>query len=456
MTFSSDHPPSVSIDGMLMDSQTTVAVLDEAKRRPKVEEITLRSVTIDTSVARAASELFSDPQRLWKKADIVHCTGQNAKIIKAMICRTKHLSFTGSVPIAHNPRYCLDEECMRAIGHALQNCKSLDVLSLRGTRLDRASLQAFAEGLSKSTSLETLQLSHCAMEIQDVPILAEALRSNRHLKALSMAHCKIGSAQPSEESANQLCQVLESLASHPRLEVLNLLGMYCTDDAMDALGELLRAPQSALWHLGLKNNGRRPEDKLNVHSIFEALSSNKTLTYLQVSGNNVDDEDMEQLAKILAGTNNTLRALSLPANKISAPGIDAFAKRLSEMRGLRFLDLQRNDFPESSKQAMIAALKDNAELERLDLDGKFDEMKSYYLGLNKGGRRLLQSGNNTPLGLWPIVLERASRLPFNRARPFAHLDILFNLVRGPAVFRSTLKRGGEEIEAQPKRKRLRT
>jgi hypothetical protein len=446
MTFSSEHTPTVSIDGMLMDSQTTAAVLNEARRRPKVKELTLRSVTIDATVAKAADELFADPDRVWKKIELIHCTGRNAQIIKASICRTKHFAFTGSVPIAHNPRYSLDIDCMKAVGSALDDCKSLTVLSLKGSRLDRAGLEAFGAGLAKNTSLETLQLSHCGFEVPDVPILSSALATNQHLTALSMAHCKIGALPFAEESTNQLCLLLESLVSHPTLQVLNIFGMYCTRRAMDALSSLIRAPRSVMWHLGLKNNVRHPDDKLTVTGLFRALEVNIALTYLQVSGNNVGDDDMEQLAQIVADSNNTLRALNLTANNIGDDGIVAFANKLPGMKGLRLLDVQRNPFTETSKLKIIAALKDNTELERLDLDGKFDGTKAYYLGLNKGGRRLLQSGNNTPLALWSLVLERINRLPFNRSLPHAHLDILYILVRGPVLFQSRLKRT-RDVEA---------
>ncbi len=463
MTFPSEHSPTVSIDGMLMDSQTTAAVLREAKRRSKVNELTLRSVTIDAIVARAADDLFSDPDRIWRKVELIHCTGHNAQVIKASIVRTKHFAFTGSVPIAHNPRYSLDAESMEALGDALKECTSLTVLSLKGTRLDRAGLQAFGDGLGKSQLLETLQLSHCAIEVADVSILSSALQTNQHLTALSMAHCKIGAAPLSEESTVALCILLECLVDHPTLQVLNLFGMYCTDRAMDALSSLLRAPRSALWHLGLKNNVRHPEDKLIVTNLFQALGVNTALTYLQVSGNNVDDPDIEQLAEIITDSNKTLRALTLTANNIGDGGINSLAQRLPDMQGLRLLDLQRNPFTDSSKVAIITALKENSELERLDLDGKFDETKAYYLGLNKGGRRLLQSDNNIPPGLWPLVLERTNRLPFSRSLPHAHLDVLYNLVQGPALFQSRAKRsrtasvsdGGNNDLEEPAKKRAR-
>jgi Ran GTPase-activating protein (RanGAP) involved in mRNA processing and transport len=477
MTFTTAQSPSVSIDGMLMDSATIASVLREAKNRPHVKELTLRNVTLDDTVARAAQDLFTatdtptDTTRMWSKIETIHCTGHSSRIIQATLPRTQQFSFTGSVPIAHNPRYSLDLSSLQALGQALKECKSLTTLSLKGTRLSRPGLQAFCAGLAESDSLQTLQMSHCAMDAQDVALLASALAQNKHLTALSLAHCKWGptttttttTVNPNINNNNytstnnnneedrhaHFCRLLESLVSHPMLQSLNIYGIYCTPRAMQALSALLMrgggAPTStrtnttttttsSLWHLGLKNNLRHPEDKLHVTNLLQALEHNTSLSYLQLSGNNVDDDDMEQLAQIVTHSNDTLRALSLTANNIGDAGIRSFARRLPDMTTLRYLDVQRNPFTDDSKTEIIAALKYNMELERLDLDGTWDATKSFYLRLNKGGRRLLQSGNDTPLGLWPLVLERANGLPFGRNQPHAHLDVLYCLVQGPAVF----------------------
>jgi hypothetical protein len=73
MTFS-ENSPSLSIDGMLMDSATIASVLREAQERTHVKELTLRNVAIDRVIAEAAESLFSQ-NRNWIKIDTIHCTG---------------------------------------------------------------------------------------------------------------------------------------------------------------------------------------------------------------------------------------------------------------------------------------------------------------------------------------------------------------------------------------------
>jgi Ran GTPase-activating protein (RanGAP) involved in mRNA processing and transport len=473
MTFTSGTSPSLAIDGMLMDSATIASVLREATKRSHVIELTLRNVAIDDVVAIAAEELFG-LQRQWTKLDLIHCTGFIHRIVQASITKMQQFSFTGSVPIAHNPRYSLDVASLRALGSALQDCPRLTLVSLKGTRLSRAGLASFCDdGLAKSTSLQTLQMSHVALEANHVSLLSNALAQNQHLTALSLAHCKFGlfsnnnhnnnnnntnisntnngmAANNNADDVNvnvnanhnnnldthsstQFATLLESLVPHPTLESLNIYGIYCNEQSTQALSQLLRT-SSCLWHLGLKNNLRHPEDKLTVTNLINALQDNTQLTYLQLSGNNVDNADMEALSRILTH-NTTLRALSLTANAIGDDGLLSVATRLPDMKALRYLDVQRNKFSERSKGPIVQALQENMELERLDLDGTWDALKSYYLSLNKGGRRLLQSSNNCPLSLWPLVLERANTLPFGRNQPHANVNVLYCLLlQGPVLF----------------------
>jgi hypothetical protein len=453
MTFSDT---SVSIDGMLVDSATIAGILREAKERPTVVELTFRNVAIDRIIVIALQDLLTHASQKWQKLETIHCTGEIGAVIRAATSNdyVQQFCFTGSVPIAHNPRYSLDTPSLQALGRAMQkpNSKNLSCLCLKGTRLTRQSLTLLSDGLSKSSSLQTFRMSHCAMEASDLAILASALGRNRHLTVLLLAHCKLNG----DDHADNFAILLESLMHHPTLQCFSVYGMTCSTRATQALADMLTSSACRLWHLGLKNNLNTPEDKLHVTTLIQALRNNTTLTYLQLSGNNVDDDDMESLAEILTHHNTTLRGLGLTANNIGSAGLRSFATRLTDMRGLRFLDVQRNHFDQTSKDEIIAALVNNMELERLDLDGTYHEQKSFYLGLNKGGRRLLLN-SNASLALWPLVLERACKLTFGRNRPFAHLDVVYCLVRGPALFQPSKRRlndlEAEEQQPSPKRRR---
>ncbi|KAG7342438.1 leucine rich repeat LRR-containing protein [Nitzschia inconspicua] len=513
ITFSERHASTLNIDGQLMDSATISSVLKEAKNRSIVKELLLRNVQVDELVAEGMEELFQNSGKVWTKTEAIHCTGLISRMIRALLPYTSHFGFTGNVPIAHNPRYGLDRDSLEALGsqllsqgdHHMNNDAttttrgqedasslrpSLQTLSIKGTRLTNPGFSCFCEGIRASKSLSTLQLSSCALEGEDVILLASALRENQHLKSFSLADCRFGNVPPqdssmplsdgvsSDESVTSTSSLpdiaegetitqstnninpqshfpilLEALVQHPALEALNIFGMCCNDLSMKALGDMLQFPYSKLWHLGLKNNLSHPEDKVNVSLLLQALAQNTSLTYLKVSGANLNDDDVSEIARILADCNSTLHALSITDNAFGDPGLLSFAHRLADMKGLRYLDVQRNPITISSKKAIVSALKDNAEIERLDLDGTLDAKKSWWLCLNRAGRRLLSRADSVPTSLWPIILERASKLHYGRNQYSINYDVMYYMLRRmPWLFEiATMK---EENVEDDSRKRL--
>jgi Ran GTPase-activating protein (RanGAP) involved in mRNA processing and transport len=504
MTFSERHANTINIDGQLMDSATIAGVLREAKNRPQVHEMTLRNVQIDETVAKGIDDLFQT-NKVWTKVESIHCSGMLSRVIRASIPWTQQFLFTGNVPIAHNPRYGLDDDSLKAIGEELerdninnsnvasitsgQNLRpALTTLSLKGSRLAEQGFRRFCEGLAQSATLETLQMSCCALENEDVILLASALRRNKHLKSFSLADCRFGSLSRSippsnasaaasfsesevdveeEEEEETFTQstnntspqshfplVLEALAHHPTLESLNVYGMFCNDQSMEALGEMLKSQETKLWHLGLKNNIRHPEGKVNVRPILQALRQNTLLTYLKLTGANFNDEDVDTLSSILAESNWTLRGLSITDNAIGDQGLLAFASRMANMKGLRYLDVQRNTITDRSKKAMVAALEDNVEIERLDLDGSWDPNKSRWLCLNRGGRRLLQDSDSVRPSLWPLILDRAYKMQFGRNQSAANVDVVYYMIRRlPSLFETASFTITEETDRLKRKRR---
>lgn len=208
--------------------------------------------------------------------------------------------------------------------------------------------------------------------------------------------------------------VLEALVDHPKLESLKIYDMVCNERALEAIGKIISVPESRLRVLGLKNNLSHPRSSLPGVSqyLLPALSKNNNLTYLKLSGNNLNDEHMIQVGRTITESRTLIQTLSLSDNLISN-SLLPLASRLNNAKSLRCLDLLRNPIQKESKKAMVASLKNNVHLERLDLDGSWDDEKFWWLSLNKGGRRALQA-KNIPSSLWPTILERAYRIPIRK------------------------------------------
>jgi len=486
----------LNIDGFFYDSSAFTSILrgtdgfNNNNQPFQSREITFRNVSIDANVLQGANKLLQDRNISAFRSqnretdhlntitntniEIIHCSGLVSELIRIVLPKTRKFGFTGNIPIAHN----LDTEGLSVIGNNLrstginasvpfqtddihgddQGDKNRDVrlksLVLKGTRLEGSGFIHFCDGLGVNTTLEDLQLSNCILEEDDVLLLASALRKNRNLKSIFFANCKFGTkTRPlfnshddygveTTQSINNiypqinLPNVLEAMICHPTLQSLKIYDMCCNERAIHAIGDILNSPESKLRYLGLKNNLSHPKSKLPgvSHHLFQALSHNRYLTYLKLSGNNLNDKNMIELGRILTGSKTSIQTLSISNNLIS-DGLLPLASRLSVAKSLRCLEIQRNPITDQSKKAMIAALKNNVQLERLDLDGSWDEEKFRWLSLNRGGRRVLQTSGkkSMPSSLWPTILERAYNTQFKRnskqSSSIANVEVVYYLIR---------------------------
>ena len=457
---------------MLNTDEFCVNTNNSNNQRFESREIIFRNISIDATVLRGVRELLAHKSNnnnapiipnFYSKGkenndhsraianntdiDIIHCSGLVSELIRIVLPTARRFGFAGTIPIAHN----LDTEGLGIIGENLRKTRAqneddnqvdkdtdstvrLKSLVLKGTRLESSGFHHFCEGLGNNTTLEELQLSTCILEEEDVILLASTLRKNKSLKSVFFANCKFGTKNTiranllpngrviettqSINNANpqiNLPAVLEALVRHPTLESLKIYDMVCNEQAIQAIGEIVSAPESKLQILGLKNNLSHPRSKLpgaDQH-LFPSLSQNHSLTYLKLSGNNLNDENMVELGRILTESRTSIQTLSIADNLI-CNGLLSLSSNLSNAKSLRWLDVLRNPIKKQSIKAMVSALENNVELERLDLDGAWDEEKFWWLSLNKGGRRALSGRKSVSSSLWPTILERAYKIPTRR------------------------------------------
>jgi len=513
----------LNIDGFFFDSSAVAAILrdtdgfNDNNEQFETRDITFRNVSIDTTVLQGANELLlrrnvsgfrsknKETDHLGTitntNIDIIHCSGLVSELIRIILPITRRFGFAGNIPIAHN----LDTEGLSVIGKNLgstgintcapiptdasdednrgkkNSSVRLKSLVLKGTRFESSGFNHFCDGLGANTTLEELQLSNCILEEDDVLLLASAMKKNKSLKSVFFANCKFGTKirssfdshnNPGVETTRSINNtypqmnlpiVLEAMIRHPALQSLKIYDMYCNEHAIQAVGNILSSPESKLRHLSLKNNVSHPQSKLSGvgNHLFRALSQNRCLTYLKLSGNNLNDENMIELGRILTESKTSIQSLSITDNLIS-DGLLPLASRLSEAKSLRCLDILRNPITDQSKKAMVSALANNVQLERLDLDGSWDEEKYRWLSLNRGGRRILQTSGkkSVPSSLWPTILERASNIQFRKntkqVSSTTNAEIVYYLVRRiPWLFEKASVSTDVVRESKPEQKRQR-
>jgi len=153
---------------------------------------------------------------------------------------------------------------------------------------------------------------------------------------------------------------------------------------------------------------------IDVSEIAIALTTNKQLTTLKLPRNELGDFDASLFAVALS-ENSTLETLDLRENDIRNNGVIALAEAATISKGPGQMHLRGNPFGRPASLALLEAVSKNYHLRYLwdngrDEDEAINSQIRYQMALNLGGRKLLLEVDRHPLGLWPLVLEKQTRL----------------------------------------------
>lgn len=248
--------------------------------------------------------------------------------------------------------------------------------------------------------------------------------------------------------SNSQCMLLGKLVSSSKgLKELSLRGTPIYSGALLAPGlalsyhlETLVLADAALSENSLADlvfsDKRRRNFQPSIQATLRLLTSPRSnLKALDLSHLNLRNEHVETLAKILT-QDTRLEQLNLSFNKISDHGLEKFAGRIHEMKNLSKLSLLPNLW--KNAEPLCRAMQHNTSIEYLDSLLFLPEaaMLRYYAAINRAGRRLFSENQNAvPLGLWPVVLERAGKINYYvQDEPRARADAVFHLLRNGPVF----------------------
>jgi hypothetical protein len=250
-----------------------------------------------------------------------------------------------------------------------------------------------------------------------------AIRKNTTLKRLEMY--RMQDLHPAE--------LIESIHSHSSLLYLSTTLDNLDHDVVKAIEELSRSSQSKLRTLKLCIRG--------VWRMIDSLPSNGRFRYsLEVS--TAKYKRLASLGKALV-QNESIESLNLAHNGLTDNDISVLASMLAEARGLQHLSLHGNSIEKKGGQALLLAMQSNHQLESLELpircEPHADQIR-HYADMNKGGRRLFLD-SNASASLWPLVIEKAGRIVYNRtplARTYKEnearrANVIYHLLHGPAT-----------------------
>lgn len=248
---------------------------------------------------------------------------------------------------------------------ALHNNHTLIELNLEENDLGNAGAIALANAMINNRTLVHVNLCNNKIGNESAIKWAAVLKDNSTLKTLSLAN--VGRTLRTGPGANKISNIgakalAAALQSNATLEEFYLEGNNIGEEGLTELARMLEI-NKALRKLNLATNCIN--GVIGMTALAEALQENQTLRVLSLEGNQIDDKGAEVLADALL-YNHALTNLYLYLNNIGYVGARALAAALKENRTLLVLGMENNPIGNIGIKALQMA-KDNRPFPELSL-----------------------------------------------------------------------------------------
>ncbi|CAF2535982.1 unnamed protein product [Rotaria sp. Silwood2] len=254
-----------------------------------------------------------------------------------------------------------DQDIKFIVKHAIikNHCKRI---RLRDNNITSLGALTLAEGLKNNMTLESLDLRNNFISDLGVKSLALAI-INSNLKTLNLESNGI-----TTEGAQYLAQMLKN---NQTLTELYLSKNHLGDRGVELLANVLNDDKknhhdrdnkevdtsnpSILQHLYL---GHNDITDVGIKHLADMLKTNRMLTWLWLSGNEIGNRGVELLANTLAYHNSSLEWLFLNSNNaISDPSVDALVQMLKRNHSLKTIYINNCNLSEIAKQTLQEMIK---------------------------------------------------------------------------------------------------
>ncbi|XP_050959753.1 uncharacterized protein LOC127161151 [Labeo rohita] len=293
-------------------------------------------------------------------------------LLKNEQCRLEKLKF--------NCISITGEGCATLASAFGSNTSVLKELDLSGNELGNSGVTEISTLLGNSQcTLQILRLSNCSITEEGYKALASALRSNpSHLIELDLTgndpgqsgvqrlddllqdpDCKLKTLRFLGPAAYEACQYVTGIVDKNPLLLreLNLSGHQLGDTQVNQIAALLQDKHCKLNTLTLKNDNITEEGCAALTSAFNSNPSN--MIELDLSGNKLGNSGIEKICLLLKSTECKLEKLKVSDCSITEEGYKALASALrSNPSHLIELDLTGNDPGQTGVKKLSDLLQD--------------------------------------------------------------------------------------------------
>ncbi|XP_059817728.1 ribonuclease inhibitor-like isoform X4 [Hypanus sabinus] len=304
---------------------------------------------------------------------------------------------------------------MKLLSEALRNpeCK-IQKLGLGSVGLTAAGVVYLTSALSTNRSLAELDLADNELGDSGVKLVFEALR-NPGCKIQKLCLESVGL------TAAGVLDLTSALSTNCSLTELDLRDNELGDSGVKLVFEALRNPECKLQKLGLDFVGLTAAGVVDLTS---ALSTNRSLTELDLANNELGDSGVKLVSEALRNPECKIQKLCLGSVGLTAAGVVDLTSALSTNRSLTELDLANNELGDSGVKLVSEALR-NPEC-------KIQKLCLRSVGLTAAGVEDLTSALSTNCSLTELDLG------YNKLGD-SGVKLVFEAVRNPKCKIQTLR-----------------
>ncbi|XP_043537004.1 NACHT, LRR and PYD domains-containing protein 3-like [Chiloscyllium plagiosum] len=190
----------------------------------------------------------------------------------------------------------------------------------------------------------------------DCTVLGTVCRPCHEVQGLNLSYCGLGT-----EGIQRLASALH------KCKALRLRGNNLTDNGVKLLSETLKREDCQIQILDLSSNDLSHTD---AQELAKGLSSNSSLTQLNLSQNKLGDTGVTNVCEALSSPQCKIQSLLLCENLIRGKVVEKLMLTLSTNWSLTSLNLNKNKLGDQGIRLMIAALgQRSCTLQTLELEG---------------------------------------------------------------------------------------